>query len=216
MVNLINLLNRDGYVFLASYMPNTSTSEFVQFLTVKEGLSAISKIHALKPLRTNESTPNTYSGNYGFEEFPLHTDLAHWPLPPRFLLLRCKQGSSQVATRILDGRKAIRDIGARVLERALVKPRRPFEGKFPLMRLFLSGTPDLLRWDKTFIVSASPAGEHGIEAMTELLSRVSTIEVVLKNACDTLLIDNWRMLHGRSAIPANANDRVIDRVYLGE
>lgn len=34
------------------------------------------------------SGPNTYSGLFGLEEFPLHTDLAHWHSPPRYILLR--------------------------------------------------------------------------------------------------------------------------------
>jgi alpha-ketoglutarate-dependent taurine dioxygenase len=32
---------------------------------------------------------------------------------------------------------------------------------------------------------------------------------------DTLLIDNWRMLHARSPIPMGRGDRCIQRVYLG-
>ncbi|HAH95942.1 MAG TPA: hypothetical protein DCL69_03455, partial [Firmicutes bacterium] len=31
---------------------------------------------------------------------------------------------------------------------------------------------------------------------------------------DTLVIDNWRMLHARSPVPAGREDRKIQRVYL--
>jgi alpha-ketoglutarate-dependent taurine dioxygenase len=36
----------------------------------------------------------------------------------------------------------------------------------------------------------------------------------LARAGDTLLIDNWRMLHARSSIPLGREDRIIERVYL--
>lgn len=39
---------------------------------------------------------------------------------------------------------------------------------------------------------------------------------LLKNPGDTLIIDNWTTLHGRSEVEKSSNDRVIERVYLRE
>src|ERR1700756_5529428 len=44
---------------------------------------------------------NTYGGNYGLGDLPLHTDLAHWHRPPRYVLLRAIRGSTLVSTRVL-------------------------------------------------------------------------------------------------------------------
>jgi hypothetical protein len=33
---------------------------------------------------------------------------------------------------------------------------------------------------------------------------------------DTLIVDNWRCLHGRSDVPDEAMDRHLERVYLSE
>jgi len=33
---------------------------------------------------------------------------------------------------------------------------------------------------------------------------------------DTILIDNWQMLHGRSQVSAESTIRHIERVYLSE
>jgi hypothetical protein len=213
---LKNILVKDGYVFLNKYMLNKTTSELVESLETKEDLEPISKIHHLTPKTKAESTPNTYSGQYGRHDFPMHTDLAHWPKPPRYLLLRCIQGNNQVSTRLLDGNKIVNKLGTRVLERALVKPRRPINGKIRLMRIFQSGTPSLFRWDETFIVPASPAGSIGVSAVINALKETNITNVVLENTSDTLLIDNWRMLHGRSAIPDGGDGRIIERVYLGD
>jgi Taurine catabolism dioxygenase TauD, TfdA family. len=43
--------------------------------------------------KTNEVRLNQYSGNYGLAEFPLHSDLAHWAVPPRYFMLRCVAGA---------------------------------------------------------------------------------------------------------------------------
>jgi alpha-ketoglutarate-dependent taurine dioxygenase len=48
------------------------------------------------------------------------------------------------------------------------------------------------------------------------LKETNITNVVLENTSDTLLIDNWRMLHGRSAIPDGGDGRIIERVYLGD
>lgn len=197
-------------------MLNETTSELIRYLEAKEGMEPTSGIHHLTPKEKVESTPNTYSGQYGHHEFPLHTDLAHWFRPPRYLLLRCVQGNNQVSTRLLDGNKIVDALGVRVLERALVKPRRPIKGKLRLMRIFQPGTPSLFRWDKIFIVPASPAGEVGIAAVINRLKETNIVKVILGNTYDTLLIDNWRMLHGRSAVPDGSDNRIIERVYLGD
>ena len=33
---------------------------------------------------------------------------------------------------------------------------------------------------------------------------------------DTVILDNWRMLHGRSAVPEKYSDRMLQRAYLEE
>lgn len=209
-------LENDGYVFLKEFMPDCSTQELIKHLEEYERLESISKVHLLTPKKKVESKPNTYSGMYGYGEFPMHTDLAHWPAPPRYILLRCVKGNSRVSTKLIDGKIVIDAIGQRLLERSLVKPRRPHKGKFNLMRLFQTGSTDLLRWDTKFIVPASPAGLLGVTAMKEKLESISSNNIILEKMFDTLLIDNWRMLHGRTSLPNIDEHREVERVYLGE
>ena len=40
--------------------------------------------------------------------------------------------------------------------------------------------------------------------------------ITLANPGDTLIIDNWRVLHGRSSVGEGDTDRMIERVYLSE
>lgn len=96
---------RHGYVFLREYHPDmnvaTVANALGQPMTPWEG----GLIQELVPRAS--STPNTYSGIFGLDSFPFHTDLAHWRLPPRYVLLRCVRGFADVPTLLLDGRALI-------------------------------------------------------------------------------------------------------------
>jgi L-asparagine oxygenase len=69
-----------------------------------------------------------YSGIYGLGCFPFHTDLAHWRVPPHYLLLRCMTGYSDVPTLLVDGQALIDAVTLDVLIRAIFMPRRPRNG----------------------------------------------------------------------------------------
>ena len=97
---------------------------------------------------------------------------------------------------LIDGAEIIENVGPIVLSRAIVRPRRRVEGIFPLLRIYdRKEHQSLLRWDEVFIRPASRAGEIGVE---ECLDQSSPIRIPLAKRGDTLIIDNWRMLHGRS------------------
>ncbi|MER9039245.1 TauD/TfdA family dioxygenase [Mesorhizobium sp. M0924] len=162
------------------------------------------------------STPNTYSGIFGLGRFPLHTDLAHWLRPPPYLLLRCVRGFDDVPTLLVDGRSIVEAVTIDIVQRAVVRPRRPQSGEMRLLRLWeTSGTGHLLRWDEIFLKPASPVGEVAFRKIREHLERVVPVPVALVDPGDTLIVDNWRMLHGRPAISAGRQDRRLERVYLG-
>jgi L-asparagine oxygenase len=153
---------------------------------------------------------------FGTNKFPLHTDLAHWRFPPRFLMLRCVAGYEAVATLLIDGMDVIANIDPIVLSRTLVRPRRRVQGMIPLLRLYDGQKSDrgLLRWDDIFIRPASQAGEIGVQNFRECLASFNPISFFLAKQGDTLIIDNWRMLHGRSAVVPTCSARVIERLYL--
>ena len=206
-------LRRHGYVFLHNHRPAADTitvaQEFGPPLTPWEG----GLVQALIPRA--EATPNTYSGIYGFDRFPFHTDLAPWRTPPRYLLLRCVTGYADVPTLLIDGQGLIEAVTMDILARAIFKPRRPREGTLSLLRLW-EPTDDgyCLRWDEVFIKPASKIGDIANLRVREWLSKCEPMAISLANTHDTLLIENWRVLHARSPIPAGREGRAIERVYL--
>ena len=161
------------------------------------------------------ATPNTYSGIYGLRSFPFHTDLAHWRVPPRYLLLRCVRGYAEVPTLLLDGQDLIDTATSDLLARAIFIPRRPRGGTLTLLRLCEHVEQTVrFRWDAVFLKPASKVGDVADKLVRTWLAETTPISTKLTQAGDTLLIDNWRVLHARSPIPSGCEDRKIERIYL--
>ena len=211
-------IQRDGFAFIKAFRPELSTLDITRHLGHQIILPDFLDVQRLVPRPSREATPNSYSGNFGLGQFPLHTDLAHWAQPPRYILLRCVAGSPGVLTYVLNSRELLKTIGREPLRRSLVRPRRPLNGQRQLLRL-LDSTRDggwLFRWDLLYI---RPASDFSTKIYTEVVSRLrnATPEALsLVTPGDSLVIDNFRMLHGRSHIHRHAHNRLIERIYLGD
>jgi L-asparagine oxygenase len=148
---------------------------------------------------------------YGLEAFPLHTDMAHWHIPPRYFLLRCLQAAHQVDTLAVHFREILGEEDEATLRRAIFRPRRRLEGRLTSMRLKEDAR---CRWDPVFIVPVTEEARRLRERVVQRISTANVAKVKLSDATDCLLFDNWNVLHGRSAVPTDALHRKIERVYL--
>jgi hypothetical protein len=122
-----------------------------------------------------------------------------------------------VETRIFDGQKLIDHFGKEVLRRVLVSPRRPFRSGKQLLRVLDSvAGPDeaILRWDGLYLLPATQASAALHAELQAYLKNVVPDDIALRTTGDTLVIDNWRMLHGRSKTSEMASSRHIDRAYM--
>lgn len=213
------IISERGYALIARHRPELKTLDAVSLLGCVLTLEGFSAVQELRPHAKSSAPPNTYSGNFGTGEFPMHTDLAHWAVPPRYLALRCIKGAPEVATSVFDGSVMVDAIGETSLRRTLVQPRRPLRNGKPLLRLFDYFEGDdvgVLRWDSIFLRPATVDSEKTHSLVARYIASAVAQEVVLLNPGDTLIVDNWRMIHRRSPVPAGATDRHIDRAYLGD
>lgn len=206
-------ISAQGYCFIEALDPNRDLVSVAVEIGKTMTPWAGRLVQQLIPRATD--TPNTYSGIYGLDRFPFHTDLAHWHQPPRYLMLRCVRGYADVPTLLLDGKALVERVTHNVLARAIVKPRRPQNGAVPLLRLYeATDSGYRLRWDQTFLQPASKVGELASQSVIENLAQIEPQSISLSLAGDTILIDNWRMLHARSMVPLGCEDRKIERIYL--
>lgn len=209
----------NGYAFIPHHLPDLATVEAVSLVGMPLTLTGFSTVQELRPHEASDAAPNTYSGNFGVGEFPMHTDLAHWAVPPRYLVLRCIQGAPEVATGVIDGNILIDYFGSTLLRRTLVQPRRPIGNGKQLLRLmdcFDDCDVPVFRWDSIYLRPATAESEAAFTLVSKHIASMDRDDVVLLSPGDTLVLDNWRMIHRRSPVPAAAANRHIDRVYVGE
>jgi L-asparagine oxygenase len=216
-------LIRDGFSFQPRFLPEFCTREVADFLGVvddpsdalpKSGMRAVQN---LIPRERGEVGLNRYSGNYGCGEFPLHTDLAHWAVPPRYFILRCLVGSEFVFTTLLAWRLITERIPIELLRRAVFRARKHKIGSSSLVRAYSTRNGhDLFRWDPLFLHPLNAAAESVASTMINFSSDTSVRRILLRNPSDTLIIDNWQSLHGRSAVSEVETRREVERVYLVE
>lgn len=213
---ILSRVASDGFAFIPSFRVQDSDEDAICAIGSIDKLPGLSRIQELKPRESSDSPRNTYSGNFGLGKFPFHSDLAHWPTPPRFLVLRCIKGAKEVKTRLLDSRVLARSVGASQMRRTVVKPRRPLEMSYPLMRLLDKHKcgVECFRWDSIFVVPATSHSKVVCNEVEEWIEKADSVDVVLSNAGDTLVVDNWRMLHSRSPVPLGCEERIILRAYL--
>ena len=214
MASLAETMHEYGYVLLSQYAPELSGQEVADAIGVRVA-GQLGRLHVVMPGPADTAIPNTYSGRYGYDGFPLHTDLAHHRKPPKYLMLRCVRGHSEVLTTLMDAYEIVARVGSSVLARTLVQPRRPVDGKRALLAIWdQHAGRGRVRWDEEYLRAASRGGAEGMVRMRTEIQHAAAMPFALRRRGDTLLIDNWRMLHGRSAVPTACRNRVIERVYL--
>jgi len=220
MLSLCDFLRSEiankGFILLRSYFPEQPTQQVATDLGELLFVRTLAGVQTLTPKDVSEAPSNTYSGMYGLKGFPLHSDLAHDRNPPPYLMLRCVIGRPDVQTLLQDTRPLVNAVGPDLLSRSLVRPRRPYNGEMPLLRLLKPVEDErfVFRWDQRFIEPANSVGKLGVQKTAEVLSSFSPWPISLSDPGDTLVVDNWRVLHGRSKIPSASLGRMIERAYL--
>ena len=194
----------------------TMMARYVDRRTHEHG-RGISTMSTLRPRAASTARGRRYSDIYGLDEFPLHTDLAHWARPPRYVLLRCLVGCADVYTNLLPASVLEYTFGKKALFQAIFCSDKHWTRRFPalLPMVFLDGDVRGIRWDQH---SLKPMNTVAIDIARSLSIKASEHGAIqrpcLSDPGDTLIIDNWRCLHGRSQVPKDGHCREVQRIYL--
>lgn len=179
--------------------------------------SGVPVVQSLRPRETGTVGANQYSGNYGFADFPLQSDFAHWARPPHYFMLRCIEGAADVCTRVLPWAAILPSMSSSVMRRAIFAGRKRRRGCSGLVRALAHHEEgDVFRWDPIFLKPLNEAARALAAIMHDSKWSEAARNVSLCRPGDTILIDNWRTLHGRSPVPARSAGRLLERVYLSE
>jgi len=214
-----------GFAFVREWEPSLTTEQIAsklgEPLDIKQYLpnSGIEKIQTLRPKEASEKLMNQYSGSYGLDAFPFHSDLAHWRIPPRYFLLRCIVGSREVLTSLIPSLILEQEIGKQTLKLVLVVPRRKsnLQAICPMPIIFKNNQSIGIRWDFLFLQPLNDAAHKAYQTMNSIAWEEQQIKsICLEKAGDTLIVDNWKILHNRSSVPNMSRNRRIERIYFSK
>ena len=216
-------LERSGYALLRALLPEMRSLELAESIGQVVDISRIlprsglRSVQSLRPTDTNQVGTNQSSGVFGYGRFPLHSDLAHWAVPPRYFFLRCVVGSEDVLTQVLPCQHIVEMLGGAYLERALFVARRKRFGTSGLVRGLSEFDGNMiLRWDPVFLKPLNRNAEVFSAVMSEFDWNEQVSEILLGRPGDTLIVDNWRTLHGRSEVSPKSTSRCVERIYFSE
>lgn len=176
------------------------------------GRSKAQLIEVLKPTNRSQANPNSLSSQYSTGEFPLHADTAHWPIPCRYVLLGCvNRGTADRASLLLD--TTALPFHERELDLLQTTPFRITNGRASFFSTILSNKRKFIRIDPGCM---SPVTHRGNQALATL-GRERWPEQVFRSHWapgDILIIDNWRVLHGRESSSTPDKNRELIRMLI--
>jgi hypothetical protein len=217
-------LTKKGFVFIPKWKPDVGIEYLAQELgkvvDVSDylGYEKIPNAQKIRPKKQSTSLNNQYSGKFGLNAFPFHTDLAHWSKPPNFLILRCIRGFGEVSTKILPIKYIHNQLEAAGLRRAVAKPRINGNNQtsclLPLQ--FTMNNKKCIRWDSLFLEPVNKNVKRIHDIMLKDETWDMAIEIKLINPGDTLILNNHSNFHARSSVPEGCYDRELERVYFNQ
>jgi alpha-ketoglutarate-dependent taurine dioxygenase len=174
------------------------------------------QVERVSPKTSDQARPGTMSAIYGMGSFPLHTERAHWPAPPRFLILRSVGDASDRPTTLLDSYRFALDqnLAQELLRAPWIVQWGEVTFRSRVLQSFSSGGGRWhIRYDRCCMTPCDAAHEG-------LSDRLEHALVALEpEAHDwepgiVLIIDNWRVLHGRGKCTGSDFGRTLERVVV--
>ena len=164
-------------------------------------------IERLVPLREADAPSRSLSAIAGLGAQPWHTDLAHRPIPARYVLLACVDpGKCFVPTELCHPSSLF---PAAWIEAARTEPFLVRNGGHSFYATLLSDKDSYFRFDPGCMLPTTKKGRELMKIGT--LGQPSKIERITWAPGLIAVIDNWRMLHRRKAAHG-AESRVLLRV----
>ncbi len=210
-MDIQKVLKLNGFADLGIFYPDEPSAQVMVRIGAEIECILSQQTESLTANPTDAKPINTYAGNFGLGQLPLHTDLAHWHVPPRYLMLRCIVADPRVSTMVVHHRRALAKVPDAIIDRALFRPRRRLEGKMFLLRL---RDKEIFRWDQLFLKPDNVEARRTCDALVNQLDQNEIHTITLDAPGRTVLIDNWAALHGRSAVSSLGSDRVVERAYF--
>jgi alpha-ketoglutarate-dependent taurine dioxygenase len=146
--------------------------------------------------------------------FPLHTDGYNLHEPPRYVLLYRTDGSNDTPTNLVaDASVALASLGG--TDRATLREPIYHSARGGVAVLAKVSGQDLFRFNPEEM-QPSDMAERALAVVTRLCGALTAItEDLLLHRGDCLIMNNWRMCHGRGALEQGSG-RVLLRMWVSK
>jgi len=174
-------------------------------------------LKVLRVVGSETARPNTLSASFGRGRFPLHTDTAFWSLPARFLVLRAS-GDLRRPTTVCPFHEIFALAGERLLKavQKSVWTLKTRTGTVYSEMEFRCIDGQLgRRYDRQCMNPANTSAKEVHEYLSSGTFSDLVREITWADDL-ALVIDNWRVLHGRGPEPVGEEERALERIYVGE
>lgn len=171
-------------------------------------------LRVLTPTVSEKARPGTLSARYGCGPFPLHTDTAFWPQPSRYLVMRV-EGDHRRTTTLVSFQDLIDHLpgnSATDLRRSVWRVHKAQGGSY-CSAYFSSRIGSGWRYDGECMVPANASAVRARPHVERVLQDISRTEHRWQSS-QALVIDNWRVLHGRGSQPESEGPRYLSRIYV--
>lgn len=220
---MIEELEQNGFVLISGFRQQATTLEAASALGKVVDISAllplarIPSVQTLRPRDAGTVADNQYSAIHGLGAFPLHTDLAHWAIPPRYFILRCISPAEDVCTLALPWAAVTPALASIDMRKAVFTGRKRRAGCSGLVRaMSRQASQDIRRWDSMFLKPLNQQARDLDGLLRDAKWTHSATRIPLRRPGDMILVDNWRILHGRDPVAPGSKGRLLERVYLSE
>lgn len=171
-----------------------------------------SPLEVLTPVGWDKAKPSSPSRMFGLGALPLHTDTAHWIQPCRYIVLGCASpGLCGRRTVLADCSALGFSTGARQLLRD--SQFRVLNGRKSFFAPVIGPDYTFFRFDKACMVPTDARSRAALEAMDRAISDLPSEQIDWTEG-QVVIIDNWRILHGRTDPVGSDGGRVLERVLV--
>jgi hypothetical protein len=155
----------------------------------------------------SESRPNTLSARFGTELFPLHSDYSLSAIPARYVTL-VSPSARPTATLIYDTRPLLSVFGEQFLKRALYKSEGSKRTFYSNLVSQVDGTY-MFRYNEMTMI---PQNDEAKQVSSFLATCSEHSLKVNWQEYYAVIIDNWRVLHGRDNLNYSGKQQSLWRV----
>lgn len=173
---------------------------------------ATQTVEVLTPKAPEAAHPASLSRKYGLDAFPFHVDTAHWTVPARYMVLSCVSPGEEVVPTLLVNRDHLHlsDEEQAIAKSAVFLVKN---GRNSFYSSILGDARGFVRYDPGCMEPLSQDSAHALRLFSH--ERVAPhIQKVAWEPGDSLIIDNWQMLHARAAANKNASRRLLLRCLV--